>query len=289
MTGPRAWFLEGLYGGHLWFAAGAVVIIVVALDLARVFRGRAVGAAIGRIVILLALAIAALTGTPLPLILAIPLVVSLLLYGHSGFERGKPVVRRALGIAVILLGSIAIAIEGRQHFRTPPPRPPATRVVVIGDSITSGGFGERERWVERMGVSVIDLSLPSETLASAVARADEIEASFDPTTEVVIELGGNDMLEGIEPQRFAEELERLFQLVEPHQRRVTMFELPVLPGRWPILKIQRELAARYGVVLIPRRVLAEVLTREGLTFDGLHLSDAGHARIAQRVAPWLGW
>ncbi len=48
-----------------------------------------------------------------------------------------------------------------------------------------------------------------------------------------------------------------------------MFELPVIPGKWA-----------YGA---RQRVLAKVLVKKENTFDGIHLTQAGHDAIASAV------
>ena len=62
-----------------------------------------------------------------------------------------------------------------------------------------------------------------------------------------------------------------------------MFELPLPPlfNRYAI--DQRELAAEYGVLLIPKRRLTCVLAASGATLDGLHLSARGHELMASTV------
>jgi lysophospholipase L1-like esterase len=64
---------------------------------------------------------------------------------------------------------------------------------------------------------------------------------------------------------------------------VVMFELPLPPFRNEYGRVQRKLASKYGVVLIPKRVFVGVLTEEGATMDGVHLSPQGHERMAEIV------
>lgn len=67
-----------------------------------------------------------------------------------------------------------------------------------------------------------------------------------------------------------------------------MFELPLPPLGFAYGRIQRRLARRYGVRLIPKRHLSGLLFNEVTTLDGLHLSEEGHRRMAVRVAGHLG-
>lgn len=62
-----------------------------------------------------------------------------------------------------------------------------------------------------------------------------------------------------------------------------MFELPLPPFCNEFGRVQRRLAAKHGVTLIPKRVFATVLAGEEATLDSIHLSRAGHERMAEVV------
>jgi len=66
-----------------------------------------------------------------------------------------------------------------------------------------------------------------------------------------------------------------------------MFELPLLPHWISYGRIQRQLARRYGVLLIPKRYFTQVLSGANATSDGLHLSQLGAERMAAFVAQTL--
>jgi lysophospholipase L1-like esterase len=63
-----------------------------------------------------------------------------------------------------------------------------------------------------------------------------------------------------------------------------MFELPLFPHKIAYGQIQRRLAAKYGIWLIPKRCFIDVISGPNATLDGLHLSDAGAHRMAALVA-----
>jgi lysophospholipase L1-like esterase len=66
-----------------------------------------------------------------------------------------------------------------------------------------------------------------------------------------------------------------------------MFELPLLPHKIAYGQIQRRLAAKYGVWLIPKRYFTDVIGGANATSDGLHLSEIGSRRMAALVAQAL--
>lgn len=118
------------------------------------------------------------------------------------------------------------------------------------------------------------------TLASGVRQAQGIPPG--PAT-VLVELGGNDVLGGSPPERFAEDLRSLLAVVCGQERQVLMFELPLLPFQAEYGRIQGKLAREHGVTLLPRRLLAGAVALPGHTTDGLHLSPRGHAWLATRT------
>ena len=90
------------------------------------------------------------------------------------------------------------------------------------------------------------------------------------------------MLEQMNSHEFAKNLDELLYLATAKARTVVLMELPLPPFFNNYGRVQRTLAARYGVPLIPRRRFTAVLAHSGGTLDGLHLS-AGHQRMAEMV------
>jgi len=92
---------------------------------------------------------------------------------------------------------------------------------------------------------------------------------------VLIEIGGNDLLMGVSSSEYGRALDALLSKVVAPNRTVVMFELPLLPNKIAYGQIQRRLSAKYGVLLVPERYLAEVIGDANATTDGLHLSASG--------------
>jgi acyl-CoA thioesterase-1 len=64
---------------------------------------------------------------------------------------------------------------------------------------------------------------------------------------------------------------------------VAMFELPIPPLYEGFGRVQRDLASRYGVALIPKRILLSVIEAADATVDSLHLTQQGHDEMADVV------
>ncbi|HVS33789.1 MAG TPA: GDSL-type esterase/lipase family protein [Thermoanaerobaculia bacterium] len=196
--------------------------------------------------------------------------------------------RRTLIFPAVMLALIAVALEVPYHL-APRALPTPSRVYVIGDSLASGGFGEKAAWPEvlekKIRVPVINLAMASGDTATALQRQiPELPAPLDERELVLIEIGGNDMLDGVDRAVFSRQLDQLLQHAGRGGRRVVMFELPLLPGRWSYGATQRRLAGRHRCTLIPKRILARVLLTPGNTLDGIHLTQQGHDALASELA-----
>jgi len=161
-------------------------------------------------------------------------------------------------------------------------------IVVIGDSI-SAGIGIRVRpWPdviqEITATKVTNLSKPGATMVDGLAMADRVTQQ---DRLVLIELGGNDLISGEPSEDFERSLEGVLATLVSPKRTKVMFELPLLPEMVTYGRVQRRLARRYGVWLIPKRCLTAVISGNEATSDGLHLTNVGTHRMAFLVAQVL--
>jgi acyl-CoA thioesterase I len=188
--------------------------------------------------------------------------------------------------AVILAWSAAAAIEASYLVMPTLDPAPSRAVTVIGDSITAGlcDNDKCRRWPEILSrehdLEVQDISHAGETTASALKRAKERGIN---SAVVVLEIGGNDLLGSTSSAQFARDLDSLLAYVCEPQRQVLMFELPLPPFRHEYGRVQRSLARKYKVALIPKRVLLSILATDGLTVDSIHLTQAGQQLMAANV------
>jgi acyl-CoA thioesterase-1 len=199
------------------------------------------------------------------------------------FATGRRVV--AARIAVAMIWVAALAIEMPYHFTPTLPALGKPKLFLIGDSV-SAGMSEHEqgRWpslfVNDHDLEVVDLSKMGATVGTARKQADAIG---NAPGLVLLEIGGNDTLGSTTPDQFEERLEILLEAVCRDDRTIVMLELPLPPFANRFGQIQRQLARKHHVFLIPRRVLTGVLTTPGATVDGIHLSPAGHRLMADTM------
>lgn len=176
-----------------------------------------------------------------------------------------------------------IAMVSEKPFQFIPRFPPIKELAVIGDSVTAGLNDHDITWprvmAEQHGISVHDASQQGATCHSARQQVHWLAGRGDA---VLLEIGGNDVLEYIPVEKYAVDLEQLLRDVRtayPTQP-VALCELPLPPLGHRYGSAQRRLAARYQISLIPKRDFLRVLTMPRATVDGIHLSDLGQELLA---------
>ena len=201
--------------------------------------------------------------------------------------------RRWTAAATVALWIIAAAIEIPFHWMPKLSSAPGRHVMIIGDSLTAGIGSDtsNDRWPDllaRQGFLTQDISRAGDTTADALERFHSQEREFSDNAVIIVEIGGNDILDGTPSQEFATDLRALLSEVCSTETQVAMFELPLPPFAHQYGRIQRELAREYHVTLIPKRFLLSVLGADEATLDSIHLSKAGHQRMAELVHEFLG-
>jgi len=274
--------LKHFASGHALFAGAAILVLAVGVGTLDRERTRRV---FTRLTALIGLIVIGMSAAPLPRWLYFvwfPLVFVWLFLGERVGER-RARAALATAVAVGLLSILAVGLELPRHF-APEIRPgDYESVYIIGDSITSG-IGEKETWPDfyaaQCPVQVVDLSRAGETVESALSMTGDMTSS---NALVILEIGGNDMLESAAGEKFEADLDALLGEVCAPGRTVIMLELPLLFMKNRFGRVQRSLARKYEVALIPKRRFAAVLTAKDATVDGLHLSAAGHERMARMM------
>ena len=203
-----------------------------------------------------------------------------------GRSRADSLRRRRLVLRALVFGIwwAGVAWELPWHVAPGMPKGPFTTLAVLGDSVTAGMGGEAETWpgmlARRQGIRVQDASQMGATVKSALEQAGQITGT---PTLVLAEIGGNDLLGSSTPEAYERGLDALLSRLKSDGQQVVMLELPLPPFANRYGRFQRGLARKYGVRLVPKRVLLGVLTTEGATVDSIHLSPTGHALMAETI------
>ena len=172
------------------------------------------------------------------------------------------------------------------------------KIVALGDSLTAGlGLAADQAFPAKLAqalrrkgipVEVANAGVSGDTAADGAARLDW--SVPEGTDAVIVELGANDALRGIDPQRTRAALEKILRRLAERHVAVLLAGMRAprnLGGAYveAFDAIFPELASAFGVALYPF-FLEGVATERALNQpDGLHPTAAGVDAIVARMLP----
>ena len=177
-------------------------------------------------------------------------------------------------------------------------RAAAFRLLVLGDSLTAGyGLATEEAFPVQLqaalknggvDVLVINAGVSGDTTAGGLSRIDW--ALADKPTHVIVELGANDALRGIDPKTTRRNLDAIIAKLQSAGVK-TMLAGMYAPPNWgrdyeaEFRSIYPDLARQYRIGLYPF-FLDGVAARPTLNqADGIHPNKKGVAVIVGRMLP----
>lgn len=187
--------------------------------------------------------------------------------------------------------------EGRGKPASAPEMSPAPRIVAFGDSLTAGlGVPPEEtypahlqRWLAEAGYPfrVVNAGVSGDTSAGGLRRVDWVLKS-NPSL-VILELGGNDGLRGIDPAQTRGNLEAIIRRFHTAGVPVVLVGMKLPPnygGRFTkqFANIYPDLAQKYDLPFMPF-FLEDVALNDRLTqADGIHPTGQGYEVIVRNLA-----
>jgi acyl-CoA thioesterase-1 len=175
---------------------------------------------------------------------------------------------------------------------------PPVKIVALGDSLTAGyGLPDQDGFVPQLqaalaaqavAATIQNAGVSGDTASDGLARLDW--SVPDGTAAVIVELGANDMLRGIDPQVTRAALDAILRRLSERHIAVLLCGMRAAPNLGTdyggaFERIYPELAAKYGVLLYPF-FLDGVAADLSLTqHDGLHPNAKGVGVIVQRILP----
>ena len=176
----------------------------------------------------------------------------------------------------------------------------AAEILVFGDSIAAG-FGlpageafparlEAKLRADGLSVHVINAGVSGDTTADGLARLDWSLA--EKPDLVILELGANDALRGLDPAAVRGNLDKLIGKIEASGAKLLLAGMQA-PSNWgeqyqqAFNGIYPELAEAHGIPLYPFVLDGVALDPKLNQPDGLHPNERGVAIIVEHIAPYV--
>jgi acyl-CoA thioesterase I len=194
-----------------------------------------------------------------------------------------------------------VAEDGAAALPAIPVVGPERTIIAFGDSLFAGyGLDPRDSYPEKLenalrakGVNadIINAGVSGDTTAAGLNRLEFTLAAMEQPPELLIlELGGNDLLRGLEPDETKANLGKMLAILQAQKVPVLLMGMRSPPNYGPEYQAQfdalyRDLAKQYGAALIP--FWLEDIYREPELFqsDRIHPTADGIERL---VAATLG-
>ncbi|MCJ8138635.1 arylesterase [Falsirhodobacter halotolerans] len=179
---------------------------------------------------------------------------------------------------------------------------PAQTVVALGDSLTQGyGLPDGEgfvpvlqAWLRDRGhdATIVNAGVSGDTTAGGLSRVDW---ALQPDAEaLIVNLGGNDMLRGLDPAQTRANLDAILTKADERGLPVLLIGLRA-PGNYgpdfqtAFNAIATDLAAKHGAILaddyLGPLVSGNQLDRRLMQDDGIHPNAEGVQRLVAVVGP----
>jgi acyl-CoA thioesterase-1 len=226
---------------------------------------------------------------------------------QPGLQRGRLQWKGLARLALALLPLLAMSMTA---LAAPPPAKPAaaarlpatTRtVLVMGDSLSAGyGLAADQGWVTlaarklavtHPGWRVVNASISGETTAGGAARIAR-QLQLQRPAVVVIELGANDGLRGLDLEASRTNLERMIVATRRAGARVLLVGMRLPPNFGPqytqrFAALFPDLAKRHQVAYLPFLLAPIADERNNFQADNMHPVAAVQGKLRDYVLPAL--
>jgi acyl-CoA thioesterase-1 len=175
------------------------------------------------------------------------------------------------------------------------------RVLAFGDSLTAGlglpaGDSLPAQLKKRLqadgyDVDVVNAGVSGDTTATGLARLD-YTLSDGHVDVAILELGANDMLRGSSPKGARANLSKMIESFQSKGVTVILAAM-VSSNNWgqayrqEFDSIYPDLAAKYGVTMVPFFMEGVWGEPKLLLGDGLHPNPSGVAKVVTKIAPYV--
>lgn len=206
---------------------------------------------------------------------------------------GTKMAQIKLWLSIAVLFCAAATFAGAARAET-------IKLVALGDSLSAGyelpagqGFPEQLEAALRergMDVTIVNAGVSGDTSSGALSRLDW--AVPDDADGVIVELGANDALRGVDPERTYEALSRILVWLQERELPVLLAGMLAPPNMGADYgkrfdAIYPALAERHDVIFYPF-FLDGVAAEPALNLaDGMHPNEEGVAVIVEAIMPFV--
>jgi acyl-CoA thioesterase-1 len=198
-------------------------------------------------------------------------------------------------IVALIVTLLAFTIAPAASVRAEP-----LPVVGFGDSLMAGfGLGPGEGFTDRLqaalrakghDVAVANAGVSGDTTSGGLARLDW--SVPDGTKLVVLELGANDMLRGVDPALVEQNLDAMLSRLKARRIPVVLVGMVAAPNLGHAYgeqfgAIYPKLAEKYGATLYPFFLDGVAGDKSMQLEDGMHPNAAGVERMVERFLPTM--
>ena len=208
----------------------------------------------------------------------------------------RHILQSAPALVVTFTLSILAALAAPFSVRADTPQP--VTLVAFGDSLTAGyGLKASEAFPAQLQmalqakgykVTIVNAGVSGDTTADGLRRFDW---AMQPKPDgVILELGANDALRGIDPKEPSANLDKMLAALKSKGVEVLLTGMKA-PNNWgtdyakAFDAIYTDLAAKYGVTLYSFFLDGVALDPSFSQPDGLHPTASGVAEVVKRIMP----
>jgi acyl-CoA thioesterase-1 len=193
--------------------------------------------------------------------------------------------------------SLLLIVVGVLPFKTDASQPSV--LLILGDSLSAGyGMDREQSWVNLLDIRlqesgysyrVLNSSISGDTTQGGLSRIPRLLDQYQPEI-VIIELGANDGLRGIDPAITRANITSMIQQSQEMGALVLLagIKLPPNYGSAYLEKfesIYTDLANEFGTLLVPFFMEGVALSPELLQADNIHPNEKGQPVLLDNV--WL--
>ena len=170
-------------------------------------------------------------------------------------------------------------------------------ILILGDSLSAGfGMNADDSWVHLLEIRlqerghsyrILNSSISGDTTQGGLARLPRLLDRYQPEI-VIIELGGNDGLRGIDPDVTRKNMTLMIQQSQQNDASVLLAGIK-LPPNYGVAYLEQfesmyaDLAAKFDTLLVPFFMDGVVFEPGMLQVDGIHPNEKGQPVLLENV------